>query len=108
VPPLGKAMMRLLKSLFSVLSLTYRRNITYIEMASQVARQVEEKPNIASLSKLRFSSGQASEIIDMIEGTHFQNLFQLKRPHLAAVVFGAGPFWVEHCEVRCQWRDSFG
>jgi hypothetical protein len=32
--------------------------MTYIETASQVARQVEAKPNIASLLKLRCSSGQ--------------------------------------------------
>ena len=73
--------------------------MTYIEMASQVARQVKEKPNIASLLKLRYSGGQQGQR-ETKDGTHSQNLLQLERPHIAAVVFGAGSFWVEHFEAR--------
>jgi hypothetical protein len=35
----------------------------------------------------------------MIGGTHSDNLVELQGAHLAAVEVGAGPFWVQHCEV---------
>jgi hypothetical protein len=35
----------------------------------------------------------------MIRVIHSDNLVELEDVHLAAVVLGAGPFLVEHCEV---------
>ena len=34
----------------------------------------------------------------MDSGTHSDNLVEPEGTHLAVVVFGAGPFWVEHCD----------
>jgi hypothetical protein len=70
--------------------------MTYIALDSQVARQVEAKPNIARLLKLRCGSGQHGQ--REIKDTHSDNLLQLERLHLATVVVGTGPFFLEHCE----------
>jgi hypothetical protein len=35
----------------------------------------------------------------IVRGTHSDNLVELEGAHLAPVVLGAGPFWVDHCEV---------
>jgi hypothetical protein len=69
-------------------------------MVSQVQSKVEEKPNIASLPKLRCGGGQQDfgEIKDVIDGAYSDNLLNVERPHLATVRVGTGPFWVEHCE----------
>jgi hypothetical protein len=74
--------------------------MTYTAMVSQVQSKVEEKPNIASLPKLRCGGGQQGlvEIKDVIEGAYSDNLLKVERLHLATVQVGAGPFWVEHCE----------
>jgi hypothetical protein len=67
-----------------------------------VQSKVEEKPNIASLPKLRYSSdqqGQRGAYQNAFGITHSQDLLEVERAHIATVAFGARPFWVEHCEA---------
>jgi hypothetical protein len=65
-------------------------------MDSQVERQVAEKPNIASLPKLRCDNGQPGQ--QEVKDAHSGNLLQLERLHLETVVLGAGPCFFRHCE----------
>jgi hypothetical protein len=65
----------------------------YEDIASQEQSKVEAKPNIASLSNLRWGSSQkGGPARREMEGTHSDNLIQLEGAHFAAVDGGAGPF----------------
>jgi hypothetical protein len=75
---------------------------TNVARASQVASKVEAKPNMASLPKLRWGSGQRCGRKNGLHnwGTDSNNLLKIEVTHVAAVDRRAGPFWVQHREVR--------